>query len=111
MGGSMSVYSEEGKGSEFSFTCIFEKCSEKEVEKDDYVVAEAPELHSYSILIVEDNKANQLFLKYLSKNISRPYFLQMTATGYWTLKNNKYDLILMDIQNAEIRWFWYPEQN
>ncbi len=106
MGGSMSVYSEEGKGSEFSFTCIFEKCSEKEVEKDDYVVAEAPELHSYSILIVEDNKANQLFLKYLlEKYKPAVFFADDGLQAIELLKNNKYDLILMDIQMPKLDGF------
>ena len=102
----MSVYSEEGKGSEFSFTCIFEKCSEKEVEKDDYVVAEAPELHSYSILIVEDNKANQLFLKYLlEKYKPAVFFADDGLQAIELLKNNKYDLILMDIQMPKLDGF------
>ena len=86
MGGSMSVYSEEGKG--FSFTCIFEKIKRKGSGERRLCCSEAPELHSYSILIVEDNKSNQLFL--LEKYKPAVFFADDGATvllNFWKTIN------------------------
>ena len=95
MGGSVSVSSELGKGSTFIYVQSF-KLDESKINNDD--VIEDVSLEGRNVLIVEDNLINQ--------EIARFVFEQKGANvtcadngedGLNKFKDNKYDLIVMDI--------------
>ncbi|MFT5169275.1 MAG: CheY-like chemotaxis protein [Saprospiraceae bacterium] len=104
-GGELRLESEYGKGTTFSFTLNFgtaqaEEKSE-EVKKQLYVSDE--EKAKIKILIAEDNKINQLVAK---RFLDRFGFQSDIANdGNETIqmvRDNDYDLILMDIQMPEL---------
>ena len=98
MGGAISVYSEVDVGSEFSFTCIFEKAVPQaaEEEKADFG---SFSLRNYNLLAAEDNKANQTLLKHLlGKYNAGITIVENGQEVIDALNSNNYDLILMDIQ-------------
>lgn len=95
MGGSISVSSELGKGSTFTYVQSFKLADEKTSDND--VVADVS-LEGRNVLIVEDNLINQ--------EIARFVFEQKGANvtcadngedALSKFKDNKYDLIVMDI--------------
>ena len=99
MGGAISVYSEVGVGSEFNFTCIFEKASVNHSKNDDGNKVAQPSLSGYKILAAEDNKTNQTLLKHLLGKYGGQ--LTIAENGHEAIKllnETHYDLVLMDIQ-------------
>ncbi len=107
MGGEIWVESEEHKGSKFNFTILFNETSNG-INGD----AEQGKLHlnfpvsgneSLHILIAEDNELNQKLITRLVK--SRGHTSVVTENGaeaIKALKNNTFDVILMDIQMPEL---------
>lgn len=123
MNGEISVSSEEGKGSVFTFTAEFGKncSSEDEINSKDVQIssvltdAEIESNSKYKLLLAEDNQVNQkLTVKVLSKF---GFVCDVVSNGDEAVnayKSLKYDLILMDCQmpildgyqaTAEIRKF------
>jgi len=95
LGGFIEIESEEGKGSEFYFVLEFEKCNKKiqnyEEEKDAIAF-------NAKILVAEDDKFNQELIKEILKKWSIE--ADIVADGVEAIekvKNNKYDLIFLDI--------------
>ncbi len=98
MGGSISAYSEVGVGSEFTFTCLFEKAMQAVVKEDKSIESEFS-LEGYQILAAEDNGANQTLLKHLlAKYHASLTIVENGREVLDHLKKNHYDLLLMDIQ-------------
>lgn len=98
MGGAISVYSELDVGSEFSFTCIFEK-SIAPVKAEEKTDLNKISLSDYHILAAEDNKTNQKLLKHLLGRYDAE--LTLADNGKQAidlLQQNEYNLVLMDIQ-------------
>lgn len=103
MGGAISVYSEVGVGSEFSFTCVFESAGAPSLKSGQTKDAEKISLANFNILAAEDNKANQMLLKHMLNKYDAS--ITMAENGkevIGLLKNNRYDLVLMDIQMPEM---------
>jgi PAS domain S-box-containing protein len=115
MGGHISVKSEEGKGSEFFFTAVFEKSSFteqnplmnlelinlKEVHKSSLHMV--TELEPLKILIAEDNIINQKVLVGLLKK--RGYKIDVVINGIEVIEaldKSSYDIILMDIEMPDM---------
>ncbi|MFV0604505.1 MAG: ATP-binding protein [Niabella sp.] len=99
MGGSISVYSEEGVGSEFSFTCIFEKAGSSQFPGEDQEESKHPSLNNVSVLAAEDNKANQTLLKHLlSKHNIKLTIVDNGHLAIESLNTAQYNLIFMDLQ-------------
>jgi len=89
------VESEENKGSRFFFT-IPAKKSDKVMKKN---VLKTDEKFEYCILLVEDNKANQMFMGVVLKKLGIKYKIAndgVEALQAYKDDNKKYDLILMD---------------
>lgn len=113
MEGRIWVESEEGKGSNFSFTALFgaPEVEEKGAElpskhegnsrksKPDFVAKHGP----MKILFAEDNKVNQLFITDFLKSAGH----DVTPVGNGLealieLEQGRFDLVLMDIQMPEM---------
>ncbi|WP_284652621.1 response regulator [Flavobacterium terrisoli] len=98
--------SEENVGSTFYFTIGFEYDEEKSREIINNIEVDLSDTHMHNILVVEDNKINQMVTKKIIQNSN------MTCTivddGYAAivaLERERFDLILMDINMPLINGF------
>ena len=97
MGGKIKLESEEGKGSSFSFDLSFKignplTTLEKGIDYDDSI------LKNKKVLLIEDNKINQMITKKMVEN--KGMVCEVIDNGedaIEALKNNAYDLVLMDV--------------
>jgi CheY-like chemotaxis protein len=111
MGGTISVTSEEGKGTVFTFSCPFQIPEDVAVQKQPTVVAIPPDgandvLCGMRVLLVEDNKINAIIAAELLRSVG----IDVTVAGNGAeglerlaeaakLRGNKpFDLVLMDLQ-------------
>lgn len=97
MGGKISVESEINKGSTFSFTLDF-KIGEETVPVNVNFVSDETIFINKKILLVEDNKINQMITKKIIEK--KRMVCELCETGedaILKLKENKYDLVLMDV--------------
>jgi CheY-like chemotaxis protein len=99
MGGCISVDSRVGKGSTFSFALpIIE--ADKEEEEEVVVpkkIESEKSLESKKVLLVEDNKTNQMLMNILLEDLDIE--VEIAENGLEAIEkftNNSYDLILMD---------------
>jgi len=106
MGGSLGVESEEGKGSAFWFIASFQ-CSDKAVEVVEQPVTENEPLQlSAKILLVEDNQINQMVaMKMLQKIGLKAVLANNGVEALAILKEQSFDLVLMDCQMPEMDGF------
>jgi signal transduction histidine kinase/CheY-like chemotaxis protein/HPt (histidine-containing phosphotransfer) domain-containing protein len=105
-GGSIYVKSTLNEGSEFVFELNFTVAGEQKhaPEKEAPVFIEQKDFSSIHILIVEDNKVNQLLVKNMLRKFGFSKFdcAENGRTALEILKANNYELILMDIQMPEM---------
>jgi len=100
-GGSISVSSEEGKGSSFFFRIKYKKDLNRSIKNDSPLPEEVPKnkIKNLNILLVEDNEMNQLFTKTLLENWG--WHIDIAEDGIEAVKkakNKDFDVILMDVQ-------------
>ena len=105
-GGNISVTSRINEGSEFTVDMTFRLG--KNQQKQDIILhneqIEALNFSNVSVLIVEDNKVNQLLLKNMLKKFGFDK-LETAENGRIALnklRENNFDLVLMDIQMPEM---------
>ena len=97
MGSQILLKSESGKGSTFSFELEFGK-GEVSVTKKEIQSEEAISLEDKKILLVEDNKINQMITqKMLEKRGISCVIIDNGEDAIEDVKVNDYDLILMDV--------------
>ncbi len=95
LGGTLKLKSKEGEGSTFSFE-VDAKVGEYKSELREKAV-DLSEAKGSKILLVEDNKANQMFMSLILKKFGFEY--EIANDGLEAIKafeNHHYDLILMD---------------
>ena len=109
-GGTISVKSEPGEGSIFSFSLVIKKGNSRIPAPKDQDVAESNKSsHRFSdvkILLVEDNLINQKVASYtLTKQGAIVEIANNGKEAIIMLEKKKYDIILMDIQMPEMDGF------
>jgi len=101
MKGSINVRSVEGQGTCFGFCLPLIKAQAKDITKikETKLQQVVPELSDFTIMIVEDNKINQIIIKkMLSETKASLLFVDNGLMAVNRAKESKIDLILMDIQ-------------
>lgn len=101
MNGSVLVESTKGKGTCFRFSLPLVKAKAKDFIKIEQSKSQqtVPDLANYRIMIVEDNKINQMIIKkMLSGTKAQLVVVDNGLLAVNTFKETKVDLILMDIQ-------------
>jgi len=100
LGGFIELESEEGKGSEFSFILEFKKC-ETEISK--LSNNDEKSFSDVKVLVVENNTFNQALIKeILKKWYIKTDIASNVLEAIEKIRNNKYDLIFIDINILEI---------
>ncbi|MCX6232092.1 MAG: PAS domain S-box protein [Bacteroidetes bacterium] len=104
-GGSISVKSDAGKGSSFSFILNFEKTTDTfETEPDSIELIK--EIENLNVLVVEDVMLNQLLLKTILNDFGFKYDVAENGLiAIEKLQSNVYDIILMDLMMPEMNGF------
>lgn len=107
-GGSMRVFSEEGKGSEFFFTLPFQKGNVPVVEKSRFgkINVDFSALREKKILAVEDNPINIKLLEHMFR--IRELNLDIAENGKLAIKQleeKSYDIVLMDMELPELNGY------
>ncbi|MFV8339474.1 PAS domain S-box protein [Flavobacterium sp. LB3P21] len=104
-GGSIRVRSTVNEGSTFSFTLSFQKTN-AEAELENEIIELDTELKNIKVLVVEDIPLNQLLMKTLLDDFG--FARDIAENGKIAiekLKENDYDIILMDLQMPEMNGF------
>ena len=104
--GQIKLESEVGKGTTFTFIIPFESGEDKVNEFVSNIEVDLSEPKSYRILIVEDNKINQIVTKKLLEN--HKFYCEIADDGFIALdllEKQQFDAILMDINMPKINGF------
>jgi len=104
-GGRMSVKSDLGKGSTFSFILNFEKTNDVlEIEPDSTELV--TKVKNLNVLVVEDVLLNQLLIKTILNDFGFKYDVADNGKiAIDKLQSNTYDIILMDLMMPEMSGF------
>ncbi len=105
-GGSIQVKSKLGKGSAFSFLLSFVKTNQKIQGETELVLIEQAEIKNIKVLVAEDIALNQLLIKIIMADFG--FEVDIANNGKIAiekLRQNKYDIILMDLQMPEMNGF------
>ncbi len=103
-GGSISVTSEEGRGSCFYFKVKYKKGNAQSIfNKTDNITYQEKKIKNLNVLLVEDNDMNQL----LAKKIFSDWGWNINVAGNGieaieSIKKKDFDIILMDLQMPEM---------
>lgn len=104
-GGSIYVKSKVGKGSTFSFRLTFKK-TEAKVELEEDIMELDTEIKRLRLLVVEDIPLNQLLMKTVLDDFEfESEIAENGKIAIEKLKDNVYDIVLMDLQMPEMNGF------
>ncbi len=105
-GSTISLESELYEGTNFIFTLCFESDETKRMTIINNIVVDLSNNYNYKILVVEDNKINQVVTKKILE--SNNFKCTIVDDGYASinlLENEKFDIVLMDINMPIINGF------
>jgi len=94
------LQSEQNKGTSFTFEIIFDKGNKLEaiIQHSEKIAFNSLTYKNKNILLVEDNKINQMItLKMLNNKAIHCKIIDTGEEAIEQLKNNTYDLVLMDV--------------
>lgn len=101
--GEISVSSEFGEGSNFSFSIPYKLCEKDELESKNPSSIDVSKLMSKRILIADDNRMNILLMQtILAKYKMRVDTAYDGLEAFGLFEENQYDLVLTDIQMPEL---------
>ena len=103
---SISLESKIGEGSNFIFTIAFDYDPEKTLEIINNIQVDLTEKKAYKVLVVEDNKINQIVTQKIMKKNN--YICVLADDGFQAieiLENEIFDIILMDINMPVMNGF------
>jgi signal transduction histidine kinase/ActR/RegA family two-component response regulator len=96
LGGTLSVTSEPGQGSEFVFELTFEKSEMPQAPEE--TVVETDAFKGRKILVAEDNQVNQMLVSAILKSINADFTIcNNGAEALHEFERETFDLVLMDI--------------
>jgi signal transduction histidine kinase/CheY-like chemotaxis protein len=103
-GGTLSLISESGKGSEFTFTIPYSLPDEEKMLSEALAMENDPvSIKDVKVLIAEDNPMNQQLIKHLMKNWEIQFTIVSNgAEAVDALQKDEFSLVLMDIQMPEM---------
>ncbi len=100
--GSLSVSSQKGAGTTFSFILTYEKANKEDLFSPTDEVADKEKLKDIRILMVDDDNLNLLLGKTILDKYECNYDIADSGSlAIEKINNNKYDLILLDIHMPE----------
>lgn len=105
-GGTISVKSQVGVGSTFSFILSFGKTTEKAGAESGLIVERETGFTDVKILVVEDIALNQLLMKTLLEDFG--FEMEVAGNGKIALeklRTTRYDIVLMDLQMPVMNGF------
>ncbi len=114
-GGSIYVHSRYGSGTTFGFKIPYEIGSAEEIGRKMLNESDVSpdELKGLKILLVEDNQFNRIVAIDTLEELQKDILIDVAENGneaLLKLKENEYDVILMDIQMPEMDGFEATEQ-
>ncbi|WP_345167417.1 PAS domain S-box protein [Nibribacter koreensis] len=105
-GGTITVKSKVGEGTTFSFILSFDKTLEKPDTETGLNIELETGFKDVKVLVVEDIALNQLLMKTLLEDFG--FEMEVAANGKIAvekLRQNAYDIVLMDLQMPEMNGF------
>ena len=104
--GTLSLKSQVGKGSTFSFILSFKKEGEKFKLENENSIELIPKIKGVKVLVAEDILMNQLLIKTLLEKFDFELnFVKNGKTAIEQLQKKNYDIILMDLHMPEMNGF------
>jgi signal transduction histidine kinase/CheY-like chemotaxis protein len=102
MGGSMTVNSEPGKGSTFTFSALFSIPTKEEIadfEPRTLPVRNHSSDLSHSLLIAEDSENNRMLLEFFLRDTAfRPTLVKDGDEALQAFRKHRFDIVLMDLR-------------
>jgi signal transduction histidine kinase/DNA-binding NarL/FixJ family response regulator len=101
--GTLSVTSQPGKGTKFTFTLPYRKGKEEDLKPDDLGTVDSDKLKGRSVLLVDDDGVNRLLGKTILEKLHCNYeIVKNGKEALERLRESVYDVILLDIHLPDI---------